>query len=249
MWVMCCYLLRQFVFNMLFMEISVLLSFMLLTFYLLFILRCHLGQERHIRKDGVVLEHRGGVHLSRYMHEFIDQCLRQKMSSSTIVAEAKSLHLQRMQLQYNLPSQADVLEALDKGKIPMHRDFSVNAKDVSNRRAALEKQLSKPPDNDDRGRTPQGRESFPAAAVRPLEVPSTWNSVPVAAAHPVVVPSSAQSEMRGRGGIIFRQLFDMGSGTYTYLLADATTKEAVLIDPVREHVRLLTALSGTLTVS
>lgn len=38
-------------------------------------------------------------------------------------------------------------------------------------------------------------------------------------------------------GYIFRQLFDTsGSSTYTYLLADPSSKEAVLIDPVREMV-------------
>ncbi|MCO4768985.1 MAG: MBL fold metallo-hydrolase [Deltaproteobacteria bacterium] len=36
--------------------------------------------------------------------------------------------------------------------------------------------------------------------------------------------------------MIFRQLFDRDSCTYTYLLADEATKEAVLIDPVRELV-------------
>lgn len=35
--------------------------------------------------------------------------------------------------------------------------------------------------------------------------------------------------------MIFRQLFDRQTCTYTYLLADADTKEAVLIDPVREQ--------------
>ncbi|KAF5282065.1 hypothetical protein FQA39_LY00589 [Lamprigera yunnana] len=34
---------------------------------------------------------------------------------------------------------------------------------------------------------------------------------------------------------IFRQLFDTTSSTYSYLLADVTTREAVLIDPVFEH--------------
>lgn len=33
----------------------------------------------------------------------------------------------------------------------------------------------------------------------------------------------------------FLQLFDTKSSTYTYLLADTETKEAVLIDPVVEH--------------
>jgi glyoxylase-like metal-dependent hydrolase (beta-lactamase superfamily II)/rhodanese-related sulfurtransferase len=38
--------------------------------------------------------------------------------------------------------------------------------------------------------------------------------------------------------VIFRQLFDAQSSTYTYLLADAATREGVLIDPVFEqHLR------------
>jgi sulfur dioxygenase len=37
--------------------------------------------------------------------------------------------------------------------------------------------------------------------------------------------------------MIFRQLFDPQSSTYTYLLADSATREAVLIDPVFEHAR------------
>lgn len=36
--------------------------------------------------------------------------------------------------------------------------------------------------------------------------------------------------------MIFRQLFDPESSTYTYLLGDADTREAVLIDPVLEQV-------------
>lgn len=36
--------------------------------------------------------------------------------------------------------------------------------------------------------------------------------------------------------MLFRQLFDPDTSTYTYLLADADTREAVLIDPVREQV-------------
>jgi sulfur dioxygenase len=39
-----------------------------------------------------------------------------------------------------------------------------------------------------------------------------------------------------RPSIIFRQLFEKESSTFTYLLADAATKEAVLIDPVLETV-------------
>jgi len=37
--------------------------------------------------------------------------------------------------------------------------------------------------------------------------------------------------------VIFRQLFDPQSSTYTYLLADPATREALLIDPVFEHAR------------
>jgi len=42
--------------------------------------------------------------------------------------------------------------------------------------------------------------------------------------------------------IYFRQLFDTDSSTYTYLLADLTQHEAVLIDPVKEHVALYLSL-------
>ena len=36
--------------------------------------------------------------------------------------------------------------------------------------------------------------------------------------------------------MLFRQLFDAETGTYTYLLADEETRDAVVIDPVREQV-------------
>jgi len=39
-----------------------------------------------------------------------------------------------------------------------------------------------------------------------------------------------------RNPLLFRQLFEKESSTYTYLLADTVTKEAVLIDPVLETV-------------
>ena len=42
--------------------------------------------------------------------------------------------------------------------------------------------------------------------------------------------------------MIFRQLFDPQSSTYTYLLADAASRDALLIDPVFEQVRRDTAL-------
>jgi len=53
--------------------------------------------------------------------------------------------------------------------------------------------------------------------------------------------------------LVFRQLFDATSSTYTYLLGDAASGEAVLIDPVFEHVRrdaaLLRELGLTLSAS
>lgn len=36
--------------------------------------------------------------------------------------------------------------------------------------------------------------------------------------------------------IIFKQLFDNESSTFTYLIADTLTREAVIIDPVREQI-------------
>jgi glyoxylase-like metal-dependent hydrolase (beta-lactamase superfamily II)/rhodanese-related sulfurtransferase len=42
--------------------------------------------------------------------------------------------------------------------------------------------------------------------------------------------------------MIFRQLFDPQSSTYTYLLADSATREALLIDTVFEHARRDAAL-------
>lgn len=53
--------------------------------------------------------------------------------------------------------------------------------------------------------------------------------------------------------MLFRQLFDPESSTYTYLLADEASREAVLIDPVRDQVerdvQLLEELGLTLVYS
>ena len=46
--------------------------------------------------------------------------------------------------------------------------------------------------------------------------------------------------------MIFRQLFDRESSTYTYLLADEQTREAILIDPVFEQVDRDVELLGDL---
>jgi glyoxylase-like metal-dependent hydrolase (beta-lactamase superfamily II)/rhodanese-related sulfurtransferase len=48
--------------------------------------------------------------------------------------------------------------------------------------------------------------------------------------------------------VIFRQLFDQQSSTYTYLLADEMSREAVLIDPVFEQARRDAALVEELGV-
>lgn len=54
-------------------------------------------------------------------------------------------------------------------------------------------------------------------------------------------------------GVLFRQLFESSSSTYTYLLADADSKDAVLIDPVLETVdrdiKLIDELGLKLTVA
>ena len=46
--------------------------------------------------------------------------------------------------------------------------------------------------------------------------------------------------------VLFRQLFDPDTSTYTYLIADTSTQEAVLIDPVREQVNREVELLGEL---
>ena len=37
--------------------------------------------------------------------------------------------------------------------------------------------------------------------------------------------------------MLFRQLLDPETGTYTYLIADLATKEAVLVDPLKSNTR------------
>ncbi|MEB3172177.1 MAG: MBL fold metallo-hydrolase, partial [Synechococcaceae cyanobacterium] len=47
---------------------------------------------------------------------------------------------------------------------------------------------------------------------------------------PVLLAAAA-----GGGPLLVRQLFDADTGTFTYLLADVASREAVLIDPVFEQ--------------
>ncbi|XP_053182680.1 persulfide dioxygenase ETHE1, mitochondrial [Scomber japonicus] len=44
------------------------------------------------------------------------------------------------------------------------------------------------------------------------------------------------SRMALQKGLLFRQLFETESSTYTYLLADTETKDAIIIDPVLETI-------------
>jgi len=53
---------------------------------------------------------------------------------------------------------------------------------------------------------------------------------------------SPQATQKPRLRMIFRQLFDQQSSTYTYLLADAQSRDALLIDPVFEQARRDVAL-------
>lgn len=48
--------------------------------------------------------------------------------------------------------------------------------------------------------------------------------------------------LEARGPLIFRQLFEKTSSTFTYLIGDAASKMAVLIDPVIETVERDTKL-------
>lgn len=51
-----------------------------------------------------------------------------------------------------------------------------------------------------------------------------------------VCESSLHPALRPKSTLIFRQLFERESCTYSYLLADAETREGVLIDPVDKTV-------------
>src|SRR5580765_1100542 len=61
-----------------------------------------------------------------------------------------------------------------------------------------------------------------------------------------MVPHDRRWAPRQRTGVpamlVFRQLFDPPSSTYTYLLGDSASGEAVIIDPVFENVRRDSAL-------
>ncbi|CAN9513877.1 unnamed protein product [Ophioblennius macclurei] len=70
---------------------------------------------------------------------------------------------------------------------------------------------------------------------------------------PLTVARRYCSRMASSQGLLFRQLFESESSTYTYLLADSETKDAVLIDPVLETIdrdlKLIDELGLNLTVA
>ena len=51
----------------------------------------------------------------------------------------------------------------------------------------------------------------------------------------VTAPSVSLAAAAGGGKLLFRQLFDAATGTFTYLLADVASRQGVLIDPVFEQ--------------
>ena len=48
--------------------------------------------------------------------------------------------------------------------------------------------------------------------------------------------AATTTTMTPSNGLLFRQLFDKESCTYTYILADDDTREAIIIDPVIDQV-------------
>jgi sulfur dioxygenase len=51
----------------------------------------------------------------------------------------------------------------------------------------------------------------------------------------VAAGAAGGCDQNGSSRVIFRQLFDPASSTYTYVLGDAVTRAAVIVDPVLEH--------------
>src|SRR5881628_839123 len=86
------------------------------------------------------------------------------------------------------------------------------------------------------------------SANRPCRMPLTPAMRPLAtSSHTLARPIKTPPITAGRGvkfsiAMVFRQLFDPQSSTYTYVLADAASREAVLIDPVFEQARRDVAL-------
>ncbi|XP_071782710.2 persulfide dioxygenase ETHE1, mitochondrial [Centroberyx gerrardi] len=97
-------------------------------------------------------------------------------------------------------------------------------------------------------RTKTGGSSCAAAQNRLLCPGVTTGSLPLQAGG-----RSYCSRMALGEGLFFRQLFESVSSTYTYLLADRETREAIIIDPVLEtidrDVKLIDELGLTLKLA
>jgi len=52
---------------------------------------------------------------------------------------------------------------------------------------------------------------------------------------PGTAPTISLAAAAGGGSLLMRQLFDAATGTFTYLLADVTSRQGVLIDPAFEQ--------------
>ena len=73
----------------------------------------------------------------------------------------------------------------------------------------------------------------PTAVAEPTAVStSTAVNAPVAVA---AAPALSLSAAAGGGSLLFRQLFDSDTGSFTYLLADVTSRQGVIIDTVFEQ--------------
>src|SRR2546422_6927548 len=95
------------------------------------------------------------------------------------------------------------------------------------------------------------------SANRPCRIPLTPAMRPLAtSSHTLARPIKTPPITAGRGGkfsiaMVFRQLFDPQSSTYTYVLADPASREAGLLDPAfeqaRRHVAVVDELGPSLS--
>lgn len=79
-------------------------------------------------------------------------------------------------------------------------------------------------------------QAFAFAAEAGIALADPARAFVMAALNPIPASTLALPQVGGKS-VIFRQLFDPVSSTYTYLLGDEATREAILIDPVLEHAK------------
>ena len=70
----------------------------------------------------------------------------------------------------------------------------------------------------------------------PKPSPAVINGRTPLSAFVVARSASTMTTPGTSSGLLFRQMFDKESWTYTYVLADEDTREAVIIDPVIDQV-------------